>query len=103
MMTEKETDMLPLINVYVLCPLQYTLPENEVVTLSAGDRIGFTFEQTTGAFSFQYVEGHRTYFRKVDNDEFPVVGQAYVFDNIHLPSIFSVAVEVTTGGYKALD
>ena len=62
--------------------------------VEAGDRIGWTNEDNFLAISFQFDIGHRTYFRKVEDDQFPVLNNDYTFDNVHLPSIFSVAVEV---------
>ncbi|KAI0241694.1 hypothetical protein LSAT2_020955, partial [Lamellibrachia satsuma] len=60
----------------------------------AGDRIGWTNEDDFGVISFQYTEGHRTYFRKYDNSEYPRTNDTYTFDNINLPSMFSVAVKI---------
>ena len=60
----------------------------------AGDRIGWTNEDDFGVISFQYIEGHRTYFRKYENSEYPRTSDTYKFDNIDLPSMFSVAVKI---------
>ena len=73
---------------------QVTLEDSEKVMVKQGDRIGWTNEGEFGPVSFQYVEGHETYFRKVEGTQWPVQGNEYVFDNIHLPSIFSLGVEV---------
>ena len=77
--------------------LQY---ENDIdFRVAAGDRIGWTYEGSTGIISFQYVEEHKTYFRKVENTDYPIVQNTYTFDNIHLPSIFSVAVQIDPSEY----
>ncbi|ELT87437.1 hypothetical protein CAPTEDRAFT_211564 [Capitella teleta] len=69
--------------------------ENDVdFRVASGDRVGWTFEGSTGIISFQYVEEHKTYFRKVKDVGFPVFQETYTFDNIHLPSIFSAAVKI---------
>ena len=70
--------------------------------VAAGDRIGWNFEGSLGIISFQYVEEHKTYFRKVENTDFPIVQNTYTFDNIHLPSIFSVAVQIDPSKYARL-
>ncbi len=66
-------------------------------SVQGGDRIGFTYTGNMGLISFSYVEGERTYFRKLDSGTAPNVGANYIFDNIHLPSKFSVAVEIEAG------
>ena len=53
-------------------------------------------EGHVGPVSFNFLEGHRTYFRQVSGDR-PVVDHDYRFDNIHLPSVFSVAVGIDSG------
>ncbi|KAI0220244.1 hypothetical protein LSAT2_028230, partial [Lamellibrachia satsuma] len=60
----------------------------------ANDRIGWTNEDDFGVISFRYIEGHRTYFRKYENSEYPRTNEEYTFDNIDLPSVFSVAVKI---------
>ena len=58
------------------------------------DRIGWTEVHRYGVLSFEYIQGHRTYFRKYENTDYPTVGNEYTFDNVHLPSIFSIAVKI---------
>ena len=73
---------------------QVILDETEQVMVKEGDKIGWTNEAEFGVVSFRYAEGHKTNFRKVKGSMWPVLGNEYVFGNIHLPSTFSVAVEV---------
>ena len=68
----------------------------------ATDRIGWTYEGNIGTISFSYVD-HKTLFRKVENQNFPTVGAAYTFDNVHLPSIFSVGVVIDTCKYACVE
>ena len=67
--------------------------------VQAGDRVGWTCEGFTGIISFQYVDEHKTYFRKVEGNDYPILQNTYTFDNIHLPSIFSVAVQIDPSKY----
>ena len=73
------------------------LDTTEQFDVQSLDRIGFTNEATFGVISFRYVQGHRTYFRKVEQDgtdDYPIENNNYRFDNIYLPAIFAIAAEV---------
>lgn len=79
------------------------MPSDEQYIVKANDRIGWTFEDDFGAISFNYSENHRTYFRDIDSDqEYPLVGNEYKFTRIHLPSIFSIGVQVLLGNYNVI-
>ena len=58
------------------------------------DRIGWTENHIYGVLSFEYIQGHRTYFREYNGTDYPTVGNEYIFDNVPLPSIFSIAVKI---------
>ena len=60
------------------------------------DLIGFCSEEDVTPVSMRYGE-HRTYFRAIENDEFPIVWRAYGFDPVPLPAVFSIAVEISNG------
>ena len=60
------------------------------------DLIGFCSEEDVTPVSLSFGE-HRTYFRTIENDEFPVVGRAYGFDSTSFPAAFSVAVSISDG------
>lgn len=65
--------------------------------MKQGDRIGWTYENNVGPISFEYSENsnaHRTYFRNVESNELPVVGEDYFFSSGYLPSTFSIAVSL---------
>ncbi|ELT93539.1 hypothetical protein CAPTEDRAFT_223854, partial [Capitella teleta] len=67
------------------------------VSVKQGDRIGWTYENNVGPISFEYSENsnaHRTYFRNVESNELPVVGEDYFFSSGYLPSTFSIAVSL---------
>ena len=77
--------------------LQYSL--NSSTAVNAGDLIGWTNEGNVGPISFQYVASHRTYFSTVNLTStgvpsYPSVGTLVPFDEVYLPSMFSVAVEL---------
>ena len=60
----------------------------------AGDRIGWTYEGEFGVISFDYVQGHKTYYAEVSTVGLPDVGSTVVFQSIPLPAVFSIAVEM---------
>jgi hypothetical protein len=74
---------------------QVELTTADAFVTQASDRIGWGFHDPVGLISFDYVEQHKTYFTKSRPDPFvPEVTKTYEFDNIHLPSRFSVAVQI---------
>ena len=78
---------------------QYNLPSDNQYRILGGERIGFTYPfRQYGIITFEYTEAHLTYFSEVSPDDLPEVGgQAVKFDSIHLPSIFSIAVDIGPG------
>ena len=78
--------------------MQYAV-DTPVETLDE-DRIGWTCEGYVSLISWDYVIDHRTIFREADYIEDLSPGDhIYLFESIHLPSIFSVAVLVVPGKY----
>jgi hypothetical protein len=70
----------------------YTFTINPTFQVATNDLIGWTYEGDVGAISFKYDNNHHTYFRKFDQGVFPRLSEAYIFDEVYLPSVFSVAV-----------
>ena len=68
------------------------------VYVEKGDRIGWTGEADSGPISFDYSTKHFTYFRRIEDNKYPVVDAIYEFDGKHFPSIFSVGVIVNENG-----
>ena len=69
--------------------------------MTGSDRIGFCSEEDITPVSMT-IGHHRTHFRTIENDEFPVVWKEYAFDPTTLPAAFSIAVSISDGTNECL-
>ena len=69
----------------------YQFSITDEVNVQTGDRIGWMFEGSLGLISFDYSAGHRT-FSYVGS--IPQAGQNISFDNVFVPSVFSISVHI---------
>ena len=78
---------------------QFELTNSEKIEVMENDLIGFCSEEDVTPVSMRFGE-HRTYFRAIENDEFPIVGRAYGFDSTSFPAAFSIAVSISDGKHE---
>ena len=64
--------------------------------MTESDRIGFCSEEDVTPVSMT-IGHHRTHFRTIENDEFPVVNKEYTFDPTPFPAAFSIAISTSDG------
>ena len=69
--------------------------------MTGSDRIGFCSEEDITPVSMT-IGHHRTHFRTIENDEFPVVNKEYAFDPTPFPAAFSIAVSISDGMNECL-
>ena len=64
--------------------------------MTENDRIGFCSEEDVTPVSMT-IGDHRTHFRSIEDDEFPVVREEYEFESIPFPAAFSIGVSISDG------
>ena len=69
----------------------------DLPNIKAGSRIGWTYEKDFDPISFDYRENHTLYFRKIENDVYPVVSKSYKFQELNVHAAHSIAVNMRIG------
>ena len=78
------------------CAFQFDLIQSEKIEVTENDRIGFCSEEDVTPVSMT-IGDHRTHFRSIEDDEFPVVREEYEFEAIPFPAAFSIGVSISDG------
>ena len=84
------------------------MTQSQQFAVLAGDKLGWTCEDTFCPIAFDESSNHRTLFY-VGGTCYPELGSSYAFDNLGYQSIWSVAVEIagqsapcTTGRFSLM-
>ena len=84
--------------------MQLIIDEESSVNLTGSESLGVTYESEVGILSLEFTDSGVTFFRNVPYSSseppelmFPLVGNAYKFEYLHVPSILSIGAVIQEG------